>query len=236
MFAGQIPNERSFFHPQARPRVPATSSTVEPARPSTRQRLRHHALDLIADQGVRALSVRTLCRSVGIRESSFYAHFPSKEALLDELLEQAGAEAPSRIADGLADAGLPLAEYVRQLVQQLVALWTEPDGRKLRVLLEAEASRMPALRDRFNAGILAMIDTVGASLDRYVHDGTLGAHGAPRVLAWSLVAPVAAMRFSLFANGASEAHLAEGVQLAAAHAEAWVRAHATGARTTGGTA
>ncbi|MFN9099937.1 MAG: TetR/AcrR family transcriptional regulator [Gemmatimonadaceae bacterium] len=219
--------------PQPPAPVPSTPSAVRSARPSTKQRLRHHALDLIASEGVQALSVRTLCRSMGIRESSFYAHFPSKEALLEELLQQAGAEAPSRIADGLADAGLPLAEYVHQLVQQLVALWTQPDGRKLRVLLEAEASRVPALRDRFNAGILAMIDAVGDSLGRYVRDGTLAAHGAPRVLAWSLVAPVAAMRFSLFANGASEAHVAEGAQLAAAHAEAWVRAHAIGAHPIG---
>jgi AcrR family transcriptional regulator len=209
--------------------MPSTPSAVRSARPSTKQRLRHHALDLIASEGVQALSVRTLCRSVGIRESSFYAHFPSKEALLEELLQQAGAEAPSHIAEQLADAGLALDAYVHQLVRQLVALWTQPEGRKLRVLLETEASRAPALRDRFNAGILAMIDAVGASLDRYVREGALAAHGAPRVLAWSLVAPVAAIRFSLFANGASEAHVAEGAQLAAAHTEAWVRAHAIGA-------
>lgn len=209
--------------------MPSTPSAVASTPPSTRQRLRHQALDLIADRGVQALSVRTLCRSVGIRESSFYAHFPSKEALIEELLEHAGAEAPSRIAEQLDAAELALDEYVRRLIQQLVALWTEPEGRKLRVLLESEASRVPALRDRFNVGVLAMIDLVGASLDRQVQQGTLAEHGTPRVLAWSLVAPVAAMRFSLFANGASDAHVAEGAQLAAAHAEAWLRAHAIGA-------
>ncbi|MFO0093834.1 MAG: TetR/AcrR family transcriptional regulator, partial [Gemmatimonadaceae bacterium] len=67
--------------------MPSTPSAVRSARPSTKQRLRHHALDLIASEGVQALSVRTLCRSMGIRESSFYAHFPSKEALLEELVQ-----------------------------------------------------------------------------------------------------------------------------------------------------
>lgn len=205
-------------------RMSATTS----APSSTKERLRLHALDLLAEQGVDALSVRAVCRGVGIRESSFYVHFPSKDALLVDLLEQAGAEAPLRIAERLARARLPLARFVSQLVAELVSLWTDPAGRKLRVLLEAEASRSPALRDRLNHGVLGMIDAVGSVLARHAKTGALAAHGTPRVMAWSLVAPVAAMRFSLFANGASEASVAEGVALATAHADAWVRAHARG--------
>ncbi|MFY7948329.1 MAG: TetR/AcrR family transcriptional regulator [Gemmatimonas sp.] len=101
--------------------MPSTT-TVSP----TKERLRTSALDLIADRGMAALSVRSLCRAVGIRESSFYAHFPSKEALLEDLLERAGAEAPLRIAERLAARCLPLRGLVEQLVAELTMLWTEP--------------------------------------------------------------------------------------------------------------
>ena len=201
--------------------MPSTT-TVSP----TKERLRTSALDLIADQGMAALSVRSLCRAVGIRESSFYAHFPSKEALLEDLLERAGAEEPLRIAERLAARCLPLRGFVEQLVAELTMLWTEPQGRKLRVLLEAEVSRDPAMRERFNARVLEMIDTVGRELQRHVHAGTLTPHAPTPVMAWALVSPIAVMRFSLFAHGTSEQHMAHGIALATALGEAWLRAHA----------
>ena len=194
--------------------------------PPTKERLRTSALDLIADRGMAALSVRSLCRAVGIRESSFYAHFPSKDALLEDLLERAGAEAPLRITERLAARRLPLRSFVEQLTAELTMLWTEPQGRKLRVLLEAEVSRDPAMRERFNARVLEMIDTVGRELQRHVHAGTLAPHAPAPVMAWALVSPIAAMRFSLFAHGTSEQHMAHGVALATALGEAWLRAHA----------
>ena len=201
--------------------MPSTT-TVSP----TKERLRTSALDLIADRGMAALSVRSLCRAVGIRESSFYAHFPSKDALLEDLLERAGAEAPLRIAERLAVRRLPLRSFVEQLTAELTMLWTEPQGRKLRVLLEAEVSRDPTMRERFNARVLEMIDTVGRELQRHVHAGTLTPHAPTPVMAWALVSPIAAMRFSLFAHGTSEQHMAHGIALATALGEAWLRAHA----------
>jgi len=45
-----------------------------------------HALEMIAEQGVRALAVEPLARRMGITKGSFYWHFPSREALLDQAL------------------------------------------------------------------------------------------------------------------------------------------------------
>lgn len=192
---------------------------------STKERLRQQALDIIATDGLGALSVRTLCRSVGIRESSFYAHFTSKHAFLDELLRSAGADGPLEFAQSLARRSLPLADYTRALADGLVAIWSQPDAQKLRPLLEAETARSRELRTRFNDQILTMIDTVAS---------TLGTHGTayprlgavtPRVLAWSLVAPLAALRSTLLAHGASVAHVHEGHALARAHVNAWLAAY-----------
>lgn len=46
----------------------------------------HEALEVIAEQGVRALAVESLARRMGITKGSFYWHFASREALLDQAL------------------------------------------------------------------------------------------------------------------------------------------------------
>lgn len=189
---------------------------------STKERLRQQALDIIATDGLGALSVRTLCRGVGIRESSFYAHFPSKQAFVDDLMRSTGADAPHELARSLATGSWPLAEYAQRLADGLVALWSHPEAQKLRPLLESEAARSPELRSRFNDQILAMIDTVAATLAAYRDAHPRLRASAPRVLAWSLVAPLAALRASLLAYGASAGHMAEGQALARAHVAAWL--------------
>ena len=44
------------------------------------------ALDLIADSGMQALAVEPLARRMGITKGSFYWHFSSREALLEQAL------------------------------------------------------------------------------------------------------------------------------------------------------
>ena len=46
------------------------------------------ALDLIAEEGVRALAVEPLARRLGVTKGSFYWHFPSRDALLQVALER----------------------------------------------------------------------------------------------------------------------------------------------------
>jgi AcrR family transcriptional regulator len=44
------------------------------------------ALDLIAEQGIQALAIEPLARRMGITKGSFYWHFASREALLEQAL------------------------------------------------------------------------------------------------------------------------------------------------------
>lgn len=45
------------------------------------------ALDVIAEEGVAAVAVEPLARSLGVTKGSFYWHFPSRDALLQAALE-----------------------------------------------------------------------------------------------------------------------------------------------------
>jgi len=62
-----------------------------PKQRDTRERLFEIALRLFGQRGYGSVSIREICRQAGIRESSFYNHYPSKQALLDRVLEEIGA-------------------------------------------------------------------------------------------------------------------------------------------------
>lgn len=89
-------------------------------RPSLRPRLLDAALDLIADDGVAALTYEALSARTGVSKGGLLYHFPSKDALLDALTERLVAryaearrattdelpESPSRELKGYAIASL----------------------------------------------------------------------------------------------------------------------------------
>lgn len=65
------------------------SPTTRQARKTeTRRALRAAARDLFAETGFEETSVASITSTAGVAHGTFYVHFPSKEALLDELLEE----------------------------------------------------------------------------------------------------------------------------------------------------
>lgn len=49
------------------------------------------ALDLFSKKGFKSVSIRDICKQVGIKESSVYYHFKNKQAIMDSLLEKINA-------------------------------------------------------------------------------------------------------------------------------------------------
>ena len=54
---------------------------------SNRERIFDVSIDLFSEYGYDGVSVRQIAKEVGIRESSIYNHYPSKESILDSILE-----------------------------------------------------------------------------------------------------------------------------------------------------
>lgn len=52
---------------------------------STKEKIFLSAIDLFSRKGYEKVGIRELCRSVNIKESSFYNHFSNKEKLLQEI-------------------------------------------------------------------------------------------------------------------------------------------------------
>ena len=53
---------------------------------STKDKLFYAGLRLFAQKGYANVGIRELCRMVGIKESSFYNHYPGKESLFEAIL------------------------------------------------------------------------------------------------------------------------------------------------------
>lgn len=79
------------------------------------------ALALFAQRGYDGVSVRDICKQVGIKESSLYYHFPSKQAILTTLLshfENRAAEGMAQLEQALGDQQGPWGQVSYRMVCQ----------------------------------------------------------------------------------------------------------------------
>ena len=88
---------------------------------STKEKITATALALFAQRGYDGVSVRDICKQVGIKESSLYYHFPSKQAILTTLLshfENRAAEGMAQLEQALGDQQGPWGQVSYRMVCQ----------------------------------------------------------------------------------------------------------------------
>jgi len=81
----------------------------------TRERIRLEAATLFSEQGFNGTSMAELASAVGITKSSLYHHFPSKQALLSEIIELT-VNRVSPLVQEVAEMDLPAEERLRKAV------------------------------------------------------------------------------------------------------------------------
>lgn len=98
----------------------------------TRRAILDAALDLFAERGFHAASMRALAAAVGVRESAIYHHFPSKTALLEAVLADfAEARAGEVELEFSKLVELPLADLLTAFTQRVLVDLTSPRMRKV---------------------------------------------------------------------------------------------------------
>lgn len=55
---------------------------------NTREKILEVSLDMFAKQGYTAVSIRDICKKVGIKESSIYYYFKNKQSIFDEFINK----------------------------------------------------------------------------------------------------------------------------------------------------
>src|SRR5471030_861326 len=126
--------------------VPArTGRENDPANGARRELLAAKVLDkaaaLFASQGFAATSLKDVADAVGLQRSSIYYYYPSKDALLEELIQGVTVPMVRIFRDVGAQKLSPLAT-LREVVRRLV-LWVADPKTHFRLMDRSEAE-LPA--------------------------------------------------------------------------------------------
>lgn len=122
----------------------------------TRQRILDAALDLFGARGVDAVSLDEIARTVGVRKQTVLYWFPSKDALVDGVLEAAAAELAVVIDAAVRAAPDDPLERIDAVVRAVF----RPAVRRPALLgLVREVSRLPdSQADRLRVTVQPLID------------------------------------------------------------------------------
>lgn len=150
-------------------------------------------VELFAEVGFLATTIRDLTRRCGLTAPSFYNHFESKEALLFDIVDMANSEV-DRLLDALSVEALPPVVALHELVRALVTFnLTHPQEARIAnrewVFLQSDVrQQVTAHRRRVRAmfeRVLRTPETLRGLLDG------MGGAGAdelePRLLAMSII-------------------------------------------------
>ncbi len=139
-----------------------------------RQRLLEAAADLFYRRGIRAVGVEAIAEAAGTNKMTLYRHFPSKDAMLAEMLVRISERLLAGGTEQVAAAGDDPADQLRALIAFQVdfaldnpALITVQD-RDLGQLPDDEARQVRRLQRRYVEVWVAVI----ARLDPAVDDAT----------------------------------------------------------------
>jgi len=124
-----------------------------PRQEDTKDRLYLTALEMFGRKGFGGVSIREICAAAGIRESSLYNHYSSKQALLDRALEEMAAHMESpRLLE--RQPGIWAKQGLRALlvggVSMSLEAWRDGRLRQLWMALSHEQYRNPSVAELMN--------------------------------------------------------------------------------------
>ncbi|KUH94935.1 hypothetical protein AU187_15065 [Mycobacterium sp. IS-1556] len=189
------------------------ASDAEP----TGERILAAALRLFAEQGFAGTSVRQIAAAVGVTDAALYSHFPSKQAILNRLIESMGPPTPELLgfdASDAVEAGPRVA--ISAAVDRLLAYWSQPDIRMFSAVLLREESRASTAIHVAGA-IEAAREALTPVFARWQEAGQLRTDLPARQIVWELIAPLNVIRFLYLGHNSRPDEVDRARQMAAEH-------------------
>lgn len=111
----------------------------EKSRNSNREKILEAAILLFAERGFSAVSQREIAAAVGIKAASLYNHFPSKEAILEEIVNMLKEGLMQHVMPVFSPAELvPLCEYLEGITITSDALFLSPAFFRIGIIIMRE--------------------------------------------------------------------------------------------------
>ena len=146
-----------------------------PPNPEVRSRLLQAGLALVHARGFAASGVKDITDAAGVPKGSFYAYFPSKEALAEAILEHYWADIQTRLLPILDGDGSP-QERITHFFHAL-ADDHEAGDFLLGCLIGQMSLELSTSSDRVRAELLRILDRWDEALTACVRSGQDGAGG-----------------------------------------------------------
>jgi AcrR family transcriptional regulator len=102
--------------------MPRKKETFEIMRETTRQKIETAALSLFARKGL-SVTIDEIAKKASLSKGLLYSHYPSKEALIVELVRQAALMSGARIKE-IAEKNGSAVEKVRQITAMICEMLT----------------------------------------------------------------------------------------------------------------
>jgi AcrR family transcriptional regulator len=192
-------------------------------RSGARERLLDAALLEFARAGFAGASIRSITRLLGMRESGFYAHFPSKQAAYDALFKEGGPGVAPRWVSQLSVEETPEAA-LRKLADETMQAWSATRARMLasialRELFTPESDK----RKELLTAIQQAQQELGELFAAWQQRGAIRSGSEPKSLAFEFLAPLVMLRILHFNQASTLEELREGDVLIARHVETFLR-------------
>jgi AcrR family transcriptional regulator len=188
-----------------------------------RDRLLDAALLEFARAGFAGTSIRGITRLLGMRESSFYAHFPSKQAAYDVLFEEGG---PAVVTHWVSQISADQAPDValRKLADEIMQAWSATRARLLAsIVLREIFTREGQKRQELLTAIHEAQQTMGDLLAAWQRRGAIRTGPDPVSLAFEFLSPLMMVRILHFNQASTFDELREGDILIARHVEMFLQ-------------
>ena len=161
-------------------RIAAVEATLPPEAvpPGARGRILGAALNLFADLGYAGTSVRDICARAEVQATTLYAHFPSKEHVLAEILRLGHEQHFRKLRSALLETQPDPVQQLSALVRTHVILHCE--YAKLAAVANTE---LHALSEDMAAPVLALLEQTQSLLGEVFERGIrLGVFDVPDAL------------------------------------------------------
>ena len=114
---------------------------------TTKENIFEKALLLFSQNGYSATSIRNICAEVGIKESSFYNHYTSKNELLEAIFANFNQallnNAVSEEHLDVLTSHMTLREMLHNGLNQYVGIWENPTASQMWFVVSMEQYRNP---------------------------------------------------------------------------------------------
>lgn len=136
----------------------------------TRRSLIGAAYSLFAAKGMEATTIDEIAATAGYTRGAFYAHFPHKEAIMEELIAH-GFESDTEAVNSF-DENLTVDEMAEHYQEYSRRFTEQPTSLLWALEFQLSALRHPELRDEYNRQFRRLRSRIGALVTGHLSDNT----------------------------------------------------------------